>query len=420
MSAHARFARWPFAVAGKTCLRSGHIRIVRLHSTGEDEIHGKLLKSMTKPVLRCSSLPLFMTCSPAVFNPDKLTVVDQSIEASEAGTLIHALAEDFVSTGSFDLEPLRKRLSKEDYDRAGRLMRNFLAMWKEAKQHVTSPETEIALRAETDTLILTGHIDLLSSQPGQAYLIDYKTGRQHEDHYHQLAGYAFLVWDRAGRPREYIVNASAVYLEDLSVHAYRFTAKDIQKWTQQVDTQALDSRYIVSRKCAGCHLSSGCPAHLAFVSGAIAAFTEGTAIPGKTWESMRSADRGRLLDRIYVIERAIDRAKLGLRNTVRAKGSLDIGDGKEMVLVDETNTFLDTRRALPVLNKKLGPDVLAQVARLPLDDVLSAYSRRASKGRKLKAREDLLALLKKANAVISVVSTKMFRRPKDEKKLEVK
>lgn len=375
---------------------------------------------MSKPDLRSSSLPLFMTCSPAVLNPDKLIKTDQSIEASESGTFIHSLAEDFISTGSFDLEPFRKRISKEDYDRAGRLMRNFLKLWKEAKKHITNPETEVSLTGETETLRLTGHIDLLSSQPGQAYLIDYKTGRQHEDHYHQLAGYAFLVWVRAGKPRDYLVNASAVYLEDLSVHAYRFTANDLSKWAASVDDKARDLRYVVSRKCAGCHLSATCPAHLAFVQGAIGAFTEDRAIPGKTWEAMRPADRGTLLDRIYVIERAIDRAKLGLRNTVRARGSLDIGDGKEMVLVDETSTFLDTRRALPVLTKKLGADVVAQVARLPLDDVLAAYSKRASKGRKLKAREDLLAALEKANAVIRVVTTKMFRRPKGEKKLEVK
>lgn len=360
-----------------------------------------------------------MTCTPAVMNPDKLIVTDQSNEASEAGTLVHSLAEDFVRTGSYGLDALKRRMSQEDYDRTGRLMRNFLKLWKEAKQHVTDPQTEVALRAETELLTLTGHIDLLSLQPGEAYLLDYKTGRQHEDHYHQLAGYAYLVWDKAGRPRDYVVNASAIYLEDLSVHAYRFSANDLITWAKEVDEKARDLRYVVGRKCAGCHLNSSCKAHEMFIKGAVASFTDDTAVPGTTWQTMKPIQRGALLDKMYMVERAVDRAKLGLRNVVRQKGSLDIGDGKEMVLVDETSTFLDTRRALPVLQKKIGPDALAQVARLPLDDVLQAYSRRASKGRKMKAREELLEWLDKANAVIRVVTTKMFRRPKNEKKLEV-
>lgn len=375
---------------------------------------------MNKPEVRSSSLPLFMTCTPAILNPDKLTLTDQSNEQSENGTLVHGLTEDYVRTGSYDIEALKKRMSNEDYDRTGRLMRNFLKMWKEAKDYFPNPETESYLKAETERLTISGHIDVLSLSAGQAYLLDYKTGRQHEDHYHQLAGYAFLVWDKAGRPREYVVNASAIYLEDLSVHAYRFTADAIIKWVKEIDAKALDLRYVVGRKCAGCHLNSECKAHDAYIKGTLRTFNDETTVPGKTWQQLKPVQRGEMLDRIYVVERAIDRAKLGLRNIVRAKGSLDIGDGKEMVLVDDTSTFLDTRRALPVLQKKLGADAIAQVARLPLDDVLTAYSRRASKGRKMKAREDLLAMLEKANAVIRVVTTKMFRRPKNEKKLEIK
>lgn len=373
----------------------------------------------SKPEVRASSLPLFMTCANAVLNPDKLTVVDQDNEAAIAGTHVHALAEAFVKTGTYDLEALRSRVSEDDFKRIGKLFSNFIAVWKNASKAMKNPQTELGLRAETERLVLTGHIDLVEIGPDKAFVLDYKTGRQHDDHYEQVAGYAFLVWDHAGRKDDYHVSASVVYLEDLSVHAYEFTDVTLKEWADKLDEQADNPRYVVGRKCAGCHLSGSCPAHLAYVRGAIQALTDKPLPKAITWDKMKPEERGRLIDRYYVIERLIARAKDGLRDSVREKGRLDIGGNKEMRMVSDTTRFLDTRRALPVLTKHLPEGIVQKHMKLSLDGLLSAASDEAPKGGKVKARDKLEAALNAKRAIITYTGQpKMWRKPVDEAQLE--
>lgn len=376
--------------------------------------------SIPKPQLRSSSLPLFMTCGNAVLNPEGLQSLEYAFDtASGVGTMIHAAAEQLVNTGSYDLEPLKQRLSAEDFDRAGKLMRNFVSIWGEAKSIMTHPKTEAFLEADVAGLVtLTGHIDLLSMLQDRAYILDYKAGRQHEDHYQQMAGYAFLVWDRAGRPQKYSVDVSVVYLEDKSVHPYRFTAESLQSWQAEVATQIQTVRYTVSRKCAGCPLQHACPAYRQFMASTASVFNDDMTVPQKSWEQMDPAERGQLMDRIYVIEKAIDRAKLGMRNLVKQKGSVDIGGGKEMILIEEQNQFLDSRRSLPVLKERLPKGEIEKIMRLPLDEVLGAFAKRAAKGQKIKARQALLDELDAAGAVVRYGSTRMWRRPKGERVLK--
>lgn len=371
-----------------------------------------------KPTIRGSSLPLLMTCSNAVLNPDNLRFVESANEMADVGTHVHALAETLVNTGSFDLESVKDRMSVQDYDRAGKLMRNFLRLWNEAKKTMTAPKTEFFHEAELSNCIISGHIDLSSMGAKVAYILDYKAGRQHEDHYHQMGAYSFLLWDKAGRPTTYTIHTTVAYLEDLSLHPYTFTASDLVTWEKEIAAQVLQVRYTAGRKCALCPLSSTCPAYRAYFTGAVGIFNDETAFPGTSWEEMTPDQRGELIDKMYAVGRAIDRAKLGLRNLVRSKGSVDISNGKEMTLVEDATLFLDTARALPVLDKRVGRGTVMKYARIPLDEMLTVFSNKAAKGQKIKARSALLEELQAAGAVVRAASTKMFRRPKGEKVME--
>lgn len=376
---------------------------------------------MQKPLVRSSSMPLFMACSNSVLNPDDLIRYEMENEASIVGTYVHALAEETVLTGSADLESIKDKMSQPDYDRAGKMYRNFLRAWKSASKHFTKPQVEVFLEAEMPFVKLSGHMDVLDIAKNRAYVMDYKTGRQHEDHYHQMAAYAYLVWDKAGRPPapKFRVEATVVYLEDLSIHPYSFTVTDILKWEAEVGIQANQPRYTVGRKCANCSLSGTCPAYETFnVGNTLKIFNEKTAIPQSSWELMTPEQRGQLIDRIYMVERAIDRAKLGLRNLVKQKGRVDIGKGFEQTLVAETTTFLDARKSMPILVKRIGQVGVGRIVRVPLDDALTAYSNRAGKGLKTQAREDLFEELDKAGAIVRIHSSKMWRRPIGEQTLE--
>jgi hypothetical protein len=317
---------------------------------------------------------------------------------------------------------LKQRLAPEDYDRAGRLMRNFLDVFAETKKHMPSPQTEVFLQAGLyEGLMLTGHIDLLQMKPTEAFLIDYKTGRQHEDHFQQMAGYAYLVWTRAGGegppPEKFTVYASVVYLEDKAITSYEFDVPRLRAWLEEVRLQVDAVRYTAGRKCAGCRLQGSCPAYRDYAKGAVAVFTDDFTVGDSVWDALTPDERGELMDRIYVVEKAADRVKLALRNHVRKHGPLDVGGNKEYTVVEEKIEFLDPAKARQVLVKVLPPSILNRLCRINLDEALTAYQNRAAKGTKTDARKKLYATLDKAGAIVRSATSRMWRRQKGDRKM---
>lgn len=362
-----------------------------------------------------------MTCSNGLLNPDKLLRVESENEAAVLGTLVHALCESTIKTGHYDLEGLRQRVGDEDHARAAMLFNNFLTMWKQAARYMTDPITEYGFKAELRNVIITGHIDVHHVDASRAFVIDFKTGRQHEDHYHQMAAYAFGVWDKVGRPGNYVVYVTSVYLEDNSVTPYTFTASTLTAWAEEVAAQVETPRYTAGRKCAFCTLQGACPAYREFTAGSLAVIAGYSPTP-RMWEDLAPEERGDVMDRIYVIEKAIARIKDSHRAVVKKRGRLAAGKNMEYILREETMTDIDPVRAWSVLQVRLDlPPVPAKSLRLVslnLNAVLGAYAMRAAKGQKGKARKELFEELDAAGAIIRVKSTKTWRRPVDEAAME--
>lgn len=370
----------------------------------------------SKPTIRSSSMPMFMTCSNAVLNPHELQRVETENETAFSGTLVHGVCENLVKTGELTLAAIKPRLSESDYDRAAMQVNNFLRVWNEAKQYMTRPETEYGFSVELSHCVITGHIDLHHTDPLRAFILDYKTGRQHEDHYHQVAAYSFGVWAKMGRPDNYTVYVSVVYLEDNAVHPYEFTADDLKAWEKEVAVQVMQQRYTVGRKCAFCTLQDTCPAYRVYAQNGVAAMLQHSDVP--RWEDMEPEDRGTIVDTMYVLDKALDRIRLSLRNTVKSKGAVDIGGGKEYALVESTERQINLPKALKILEERIGKGNVISNSHITLDAVLTAYAGKAAKGRKTQAKNELLAELDAAGAIVRNTSTKMWRRPKGEKTLE--
>lgn len=369
--------------------------------------------------VRSSSLPYLMTCTPSVIHPEGAVPVEGENETALLGTLVHALCETVVETGEYDVQTLQQRLSDADYGRAMMLFTNFLDVWNQARKFMVDPKVEWYGEATLDIpeeLRVTGHIDVHQAYDDRAYVMDYKTGRQHENHYHQMAAYAFLIWNAQHRPFPYTVYVTAVYLEDKTTQSYTFTPDSLNKWAAEVVQKVGDRRFVVGRKCSFCTIQGSCEAYRTYVSGAIGAIEGGPWGDVKVWERMEPEDRGQLADAIYVAEKAIDRAKFGLRMAVRKQGALDLGKGQQYELIDQTERGVDAGKARKVLAKVL-PEWEAH-ARFRLDDLLTEYARRAPRGEKGKYKKELLDKLADAGAIITATSTKMYRRPKNETKLD--
>jgi hypothetical protein len=369
-----------------------------------------------------------MVCTNAVLNPDKLQQVESENPTATLGTDVHALCESLVKTGAYDLPALKQKHTEADYDRGCVQFHNFLRLWSQAKDYMPQAQTEVYHEAEIyPGIVLTGNIDCVQFDATEAYILDYKTGRTHEDHYHQMAGYAFLCWDKAGRPMTgYTVYVTTVYLEDNAVHPYVFTMDSLRAWRDDVVKQVKQERYTVGRKCGVCTLQDSCPAYRTYarnavqvlVNGVLADINAGTNI----WRQLDADERGHVVDQVYVIDKAVDRIRLTLRNEVKSQGAVDLGGGKEYVLTEYEEKSLDAAKAAKVLAIRLPGFKLegaaAALATLNLNEVLDAFAARAAKGGKTKARNTLFQELDAAGAVVRIKSTKMARRPKGEKTLE--
>lgn len=371
---------------------------------------------MTKPKVRSSSMPMLMSCVNAVLNPDNLVAVETENDTATFGHLVHALAQSVIETGEYDLAPLKARLTQAEYDRANVQFFNFLSALKEAQPYMPTPQAEVDFEVELSHLILTGHIDLLQLDPLRAFILDYKTGRMHEDHYHQMAAYAYGAWDKAGRPKNFVVYVTTIYLEDNTVQNYTFTVANLLDWEREVAAQVVELKYTAGRKCAHCPLQGTCPAYRVWGAGAANLFAGAVGVP--SWDEMTPELRGELIDKMYVVEAAIKRVKDSLRNRVKKVGPLDISGGKEYTVIETEEKQVDMAKALPVLIKVLKKDAIYSNSTLSLDAILGEFAKKAAKGKKQAARQHLFDELDKAGAITRTKSSKMWRRPVDEKLLE--
>jgi len=376
-------------------------------------------------LLRCSSMPQFMTCAPSELNPEKFQEVHLEIEPAELGTLVHDFAERIVKTAEYSVEELKAR-RPQDMERAELLIRNFYTVWEEAKQALDHPQTELyreATLVENDAvkIVLTGHIDLCQVGPNSALILDYKTGRLHDNHYHQIAGYSFLLWDYAGRPDNFTVSVSVVYLEDLSITNYSFTADELRKWQAEVIAKTSDTRYTVGKKCAFCKIQGSCPAYREYTQAAIRFFQSDDAQKGRVaWTEAEPDERGSLVDVMYVVKKGAERVTDSLKAALQGKkgeASLDLGGGTVYTKIVRKDKVLKVEKALPILRDRFKQELIDDITTIKLSDVLDLVAQFAPPRGKGKAKAEFLDKLTAAGAVVEVQNERFERRNATEQKL---
>ncbi len=374
--------------------------------------------------LRCSGLPQFMTCAPSELNPEGLVQVYTEVPAAELGTLVHEFAQRIVDTGEYNVEELIAR-KPEDMERAELLIRNFFTVYSEARTVLTKPQTEVYAEAvlfehignppNAHRITITGHIDLCQIEPTVAHILDYKTGRVHDNHYHQIAGYARLAWEVAGKPDVYTVNVSVVYLEDLDITNYVFTADDLVKWSGEVVAKVSDTRYTVGKKCAYCAIQGSCPAYREYTQAAIRFLQSDNAQKGKVgWTDVEPEERGSLVDAMYVVDKGLGRVKDTMKNVLQGSpkdAALDLGHGVGYTKVVRTTEHLNTKRALPLLRQRYDQEHLDKVTEISLTDLLDLAASFAPKGQKQAEKDKLLRKLRSAGVIYTTKQERFERRP---------
>jgi hypothetical protein len=362
------------------------------------------------PRIRCSKLPNMMTCANSVVNPDGLTEVETENGAAETGTIVHALAEDLVRHDHCDLKHHAIRLKEIDgLDRAVELLPKIERIWQLAKPVFIKPILEEYLEAEiAPGIFITGHIDINEAFETHAFILDWKTGRQRVEHYHQVMGYAFLVWVKMGRPDDYEFYITVAYVED-GVNGLEkmpvITPADLAEWALAVCDKLKDHRYVTSEKCVHCPLANTCVAHREKQESAVRVIT-GTGGQLRTME-----DRADVINRLKIVEDAVKTFRGSLKADVQANGPIDLGDGTHYVIEEKRQETLNAAQALTVLGDHgLTPSDVVAAAKLSLPNLRQVVYKRAVKGDKGESVTRLNDALIKAKALFQSTSSQMWRR----------
>lgn len=372
---------------------------------------------MTK--IRCSSLPLFMSCSNSVTNPDYLLSVEQEFEAAETGTLIHRLAEAYIKEGVDNVDHYADRLRMLDgYDRAHELFPNIQRVWKLARGTFKEPKIERYLESPigmgpNEDVVITGHIDVSEIGEDAAYVLDWKTGRVRDDHYHQMAGYAYLVYaarcaSALGPVNDYVVYCTVCYADDGSFYKYSFTADQLNEWGDDVVAQVENQRYVYNKRCVYCPLSTTCEAYQAKARTAVATIMGETAV--SLLRDMPNKDRAEVLQKLKIVETAVKNFRSELKADVKVNGPLPTGDGREYVIKRTRNRHLNTSKALTVLNNHLTDAEIFDCTSIGLAKAEASVKKRADKGMKTAAAQALNDDLHKAGAVFYTEVDRMETR----------
>jgi hypothetical protein len=348
---------------------------------------------------RCSSLPELFTCRNSIVNPDGLQEVEVLQGAAGLGTEIHAVIQKTIETGVVDFRKIERMYGPEDVERAKALFATGLATVEDASKQMKNMQFEIEVSFESDRFVVTGHVDILDADSDRAYVVDFKTGRVHQDHTHQMVGYAVGAWNKMGRPDKYTVKVAYVYLESGEATTFELSADDMRDWLKELDS--LPERYVVSNRCVYCKLNNTCPAFRDYLKGSMELLTSTSGISNPRIRKLPDSARAKLAAAVKMARTATDRIREYIKAEAIERGPIANGDGTEYIIKNRKHHILLTSKALPILAKYLTPKDIMNATTLRLNEVLTAATRRTLGPMRKVIRTELMDRLTKAGAIVT-------------------
>lgn len=347
---------------------------------------------------RCSSLPLLFSCKFGVTNPDKLTEVEIERPAAALGTDIHAAIQKAAETGEINFNKIERMYKGEDVERAKELFTNGMAVVQEAAKSMKNMQFEVEVGFESERYAVSGHVDILDADSSRAFVVDFKTGRVHQDHTHQMVGYAVGAWSKVGRPDAYEVHVAYVYLDGGEVTRFTITADDMKEWLKELDS--LPDRYTVSNRCVYCKINNTCPAFRDYLKGSMELLTGLTKLPAVHVRKLALPQRAKLAAAVKMAKTAAERVRDYVKEDAIRGGDIDNGDGTSYTIKRRKYRMLLTSKALPILAKYVTAKDVMNATKLSLNDLIAAATRRVLGPMRKTIAAELTKRLEDAGAIV--------------------
>jgi hypothetical protein len=247
---------------------------------------------------------------------------------------------------------------------------------------------------------LTGHVDVLSASAGR--FLDLKSGWQDSNHDDQMKAYALLMLQVP------VVTVDEVYGMVLSprlgfTDGKIYDCDEMIYWWRGAVRRLIENRETFSpgAHCTHCPRGATCPAKTALLHQAA------------NWLSNvgeLSYDAGRIIDRIKLVEAACELARTVLKAEVAAHGgSLETGDGRELLLVDQERESVRYTPASQnvLINNGFLSDDWERIAKLSKTEIKKVAMEKVPRGQKGKYAERVLDQLRECGAVEKQITQRL-------------
>jgi hypothetical protein len=328
---------------------------------------------------RCSSLPLRFTCGRSRVDGD--VIFDHDIKAGREGTATHEMIRAHFQD-TLTGESAKNICAFHGVEPAACWPLVNKAKAIVAELGLGKPD---AMEEELDDGELSGHPDAEWVHEGAYWIGDWKSSRLDVNYFHQLMGYAWMrIKEIRMMPNG--CHLFVAWLRDGTVERYHVTSDDVEAWAAKLEEARVSSvdpvaQYVTGAHCSHCSQRTDCPAQREDMRQALAVIDEGFAIDVSTMDGAMVAKVHRKLKMLANIKDAWDTA---LKNSIRANGPVDCGDGYQLALVPEKGKReIDTLKAWPVLAEALTDEELAPCLKVGVTALQEAV---ATKAQALKPR----------------------------------
>jgi len=363
--------------------------------------------------LRCSALPLAFKCAGSLRPAEGEVLIDPVEEGGQLGSAVHEALAHLVSTNTLlDVRPLALKY-ETDPDEVGRLTYYGNIAWQQLRPAFPDPMVEQEVNVEGDQP-LTGHMDVLSYTAEVAAILDWKSGYKQSDFYHQLMGYAQLLFRVSGMQT---VRCSVVWLREQTIETFTVSRDEGAAWAESLDKQVIawDGVYHPGEHCTFCRRFSSCPARMAMARAAI------EEIGGPPLTDLLDVQEIRAhmpavatlyrTGKIALANKVLDRINNLVRLYIKTVGPIPLDATTELALVEEPRDQIDPLKAWPIITKYLTDVEFAPAVKIGKTALLDAIALKAGKGKGAGAKRQLMEELKAAWAVTNVPVFKMKERP---------
>lgn len=360
--------------------------------------------------------------------------IDPLNDASTIGVVVHDVLATLVTRqnsarhgelGDISDAARWHGLSDELVEEAAIMAHVGAQAWRELADAFPGAESEVDISWDFDEddigIKLTGKVDVLAMVDGEVRIIDFKSGRVERDHFHQMAGYAYLACRRTGYE---LASATLVNLRTKTTETFKWTIEELEKWFSSVvlgQIARYRDRYSPGAHCEFCPIRHSCEGRKAIVRSAL---EELTGVPASKADVLlgelnNPAQRGivggevaSLFERLGMIEQAIEGFRQHVKENVKQLGPLDVGGGRVLKIIESNRDKLDPVKSWPVVCEVLTEAEIAPAITLSKTKILDAVGAKVEKG-KGKAKEAMMEQLKAAGAV-SVTTSESLKIVKKE------